>query len=393
MIIVPVILTIILLLWWIIEYSRHRNNLGQIPIRIHINGTRGKSSVTRLITWGLIGGGIRVVGKTTGSAPMLIINGKEEPIERVGKPNIKEQLSVVERAAIENAQALVVECMAVDPELQWISERKIIKSTLGVITNVRPDHIESMGPTLERIADALSGTIPKNGVLFTAESELFKRLEANAKELGTRAILVSGEMVSDDEMKNFTYIEHKENVALALAVCEYCGVKREDALRSMWNAIPDLGALKIFHIYYQGHNIYFVNLFAANDPVSTIKIYRLLGLDKGKGYPVIIISNSRSDRLDRLAQYKELLGNDLKADYYILVGGFAELLGEYLSERAIPRESLFVMEGKEPSAIFEKVLELGGAMCAVLGVGNIGGVGHSIVQYFSVRGKECSRLP
>ena len=32
-----------------LESARHRRRLDQIPIRIHVNGTRGKSSVARLI--------------------------------------------------------------------------------------------------------------------------------------------------------------------------------------------------------------------------------------------------------------------------------------------------------------------------------------------------------
>ncbi|MGB9561874.1 MAG: poly-gamma-glutamate synthase PgsB, partial [bacterium] len=130
-------LFLLLVSLWIAEYQRHKFALKKIPLRIHVNGTRGKSSVTRLITWGLISGGYKVVGKTTGSAPVIIIDGKEFPIERVGRANIKEQIRVVREACEVGADVIVVECMAIDPELQYISERKIIKSSIGVITNVR----------------------------------------------------------------------------------------------------------------------------------------------------------------------------------------------------------------------------------------------------------------
>ena len=42
----------------LIEYVRHQKRIYSIPIRIHINGTRGKSSVTRLVGAGLRAGGI-----------------------------------------------------------------------------------------------------------------------------------------------------------------------------------------------------------------------------------------------------------------------------------------------------------------------------------------------
>ena len=50
--------------------------------------------------------------------------------------------------------------MAVNPQYQWISEHRIVQSTLGVITNIRPDHLDEMGTTIEDIGYSLSNTIP-----------------------------------------------------------------------------------------------------------------------------------------------------------------------------------------------------------------------------------------
>ena len=38
------------------------------------------------------------------------------------------------------------------PQYQWIAEHQMVKSQVGVITNVRPDHLEEMGPTEEDVA-------------------------------------------------------------------------------------------------------------------------------------------------------------------------------------------------------------------------------------------------
>ena len=43
----------------VLEYQNHQKSLDSIPIRIHVNGTRGKSSVTRLIAAGLREGKIK----------------------------------------------------------------------------------------------------------------------------------------------------------------------------------------------------------------------------------------------------------------------------------------------------------------------------------------------
>ena len=76
-------------------------------------------------------------------------------------------------------------------------------------------------------------------------------------------------------MKKFPYLEHAENVALALEVCKDAGVKEEVALKGMLKASPDPGALVIWELNMKNKH-QFVSAFAANDPKSTLKIWELL---------------------------------------------------------------------------------------------------------------------
>ena len=62
--------------------------------------------------------------------------------------------------------------MAVQPEYQWVTEQKMIKSTIGVITNVRPDHLDEMGLTLHDNTMSLSNTVPLNGKLVTVQGDV-----------------------------------------------------------------------------------------------------------------------------------------------------------------------------------------------------------------------------
>ena len=119
----------ILLLWliWLaylgVESAKARHSRDQLLHIIHVNGTRGKSTVSRLIAAGLRAGGISVFCKTTGTDPIIIdVDGQERPIYRRGKANIKEQIRILRQAAEQGAQVLVVECMAVRPELQQAPE-------------------------------------------------------------------------------------------------------------------------------------------------------------------------------------------------------------------------------------------------------------------------------
>jgi poly-gamma-glutamate synthase PgsB/CapB len=132
----------------VIEFIAHQRRAYSIPIRVHVNGTRGKSSVTRLIAAGLRAGNISTMAKTTGTLPRIIdMEGLEVPIIRPGRANIIEQVKVFRYFAKRKPQAVVVECMAVNPEYQWICEHKFVHSTVSVITNCRLDHVLEMGPT------------------------------------------------------------------------------------------------------------------------------------------------------------------------------------------------------------------------------------------------------
>src|SRR5260370_12007806 len=106
------------MVWFGAAAWRHRRNLLAIPVRIHVAGTRGKSTTTRLIASGLRAGGLRVVAKTTGSEARLIRpDGGEEDWPRWGPASIREQMRLVAYAARMGADALPVERMAIQPAM------------------------------------------------------------------------------------------------------------------------------------------------------------------------------------------------------------------------------------------------------------------------------------
>ena len=320
MIFTLILLTVLISLG-IWEYRTHQRIVQKIPHRIHVNGTRGKSSVTRLITGGLQRSHLRAMGKSTGTRPCYIDpDGSEHVIFRVGKANILEQLKVVRRAVQAKVDALVVECMAVLPQNQLLAERHIIHATVGVITNARADHLDEMGPTVADVARSLSNTIPFNGICFTSEETHLSVMEAVARERKTRVVRVAPEQVTDEMTRGFSYLEHRDNIALALAVCEHFGVPAPDALRGMQEAVPDPGVLRIFRIHYYEKQIEFVNAFAANDPDSYKVIWDLLKPFFTPDKEVVVIVNCRKDRIQRTESMADLIVNRIAAKHFLLVG-------------------------------------------------------------------------
>ena len=261
----------IYLLAKLVESLVHHRLLKRVPLRIHVNGTRGKSQTTELITYGLQAAGIKAMGKVTGSVPTLLhTDGRRTEIKRITPTSISEQQWVIRQAAQEKAQVLVLECMAIKPELQRVSEQRMVRSQIGIITNVRPDHIDLLGESGEAIARALTCTIPSHGTLFTAEETHRAILAQEAKKRGTRLVPVSVEDQFDRTVEGeIPEWIHAENLALALAVCEQIGVPRDAALDGMLNMTSVPGSFSVIRLSVNGGSIYFANAFSGNDPVST----------------------------------------------------------------------------------------------------------------------------
>ncbi|TGJ99404.1 poly-gamma-glutamate synthase PgsB [Leptospira semungkisensis] len=373
-----------------LEYWIHKRVREKIPIRIHVNGTRGKSSVTRLIAAGLREGGWKVFAKTTGTLPRLILpDGSEIDIRRFGTPNILEQKDAIKEAASHSADAIVLECMALIPFNQRISEEKLIRATHGVITNIREDHLEIMGPTQEDVALAISGSIPKNKIIFTTEKESLPILQRIAKKRNSELVSVREEGYDREKyMQNFAYYEHFENVILALEVCENLGVSSETAIRGMWTASQDLGATFSCSFSLGRAQIRFVNGFAANDPLSAKQVWdwaNSLAMDTSLR---IALVNCRKDRPERSEQMaREILSwKEFPADFLLCMGEGTEVFAKIAQKFGFPSDQLVLVDAVNYKDIFQKLEEMVHSDALVVGLGNIGGLGIQMIQ--AVREKE-----
>lgn len=271
------------LAWLLWEKWANDRALKSFQHVIHVNGIRGKTSVCRLTDAHLRGAGYRVFTKTTGSTPCYIdTEGVEHLIRRWGNANIGEQTRMIRKAHREGAQILILECMAVQPELQEFAQHHMVQGDLNVITNVRYDHIFEMGETLEEIAESLSHTIPKNGILFTADETFYPFFREKAKALNTDVILCRENEFAPGE-----------NEAIACAVGEQLGISAHTFPQHITHYHEDFGAQKM----YQLDTGRFLNLFSANDPQSTRKLLHTHIPDPSN---VVLLYNNRTDRPDRL---------------------------------------------------------------------------------------------
>jgi len=372
----------LVLIFGVVEKLMHDRNLKKLPIRININGTRGKSTVTRLITSVLAEAGYKVVGKTTGTSARVIYWFKEEerPLIRgpLG-PNIIEQRGVVAEAVSLKAEAFVTECMAVTPDYQITFQNQLAKATIGVIVNVREDHMDLCGPTLDNIAESFLATIPYNGHLIISDGDYNDYFTKKALERGTKTIIAYDSMVpSNNYLNKFSYIIFPENVSLALAVAEALQIPKVTALSGILKARPDPGALQILSIG-EDRPAYFVNAFAANDPSSTLMIWKHIS---SIGYPVkdpIVVLNCRADRVDRTLQYATDVLPNIDIGILLVFGQITKPITEAFEKGRIRANQYMNFEGLPTEKAF---LEIKSQLSnrVIFCIGNIHGSGEEFID-------------
>jgi poly-gamma-glutamate synthase PgsB/CapB len=322
-----IVIAVAILGYWYAALRGHRRRLDQLAVRVHVNGIRGKSTVTRLVAAILREGGFVTVAKTTGSAARVIgPSGAETAISRRGPATILEQVDVVAEYVGPGVEALVIECMAVRPLYQEYAEDQMVRSDITIITNVRMDHQEEMGETLEEIADSLSLTIPRHGVLITAEQrpDLRERLRRNAVERGSDLIYADARGVDPAEMQLFEHLEFRENVAIGLELARLVGISRDLAMEAMRKAVPDVGAVRLHRYRVGAKMLLWIPLFAVNDRESVVLAFDQLAPRFAEGATIIAIVNNRADRGRRAELFARIVALDLapRVDHVVTFGAY-----------------------------------------------------------------------
>jgi poly-gamma-glutamate synthase PgsB/CapB len=344
MIILSVIITtvILYLIYGVTMKRNHQARMLRLEHRIHVNGIRGKSSVTRLIAAALREGNVKTAAKTTGTAARILIDhDNDTPVPRK-EPDIAEQRRMLDyytgtmhrMYTGEDYKAVVFECMAINPVYQRYLEEKIMYSTIGVITNIREDHTDMLGETLPEIARSLSATIPHNGHLVTAETdpELIAILQEECDRRNTKLHAVGTMRIAEKHMAKFSHFEYKVNVSIAIRVARLVGVSRETAIKGMQRALPDPGAFALKKLERKNKTVHWANLFAINDRESFVLTVQSLGTKVGAKAKKAVILNNRHDRPERVAQFVDISVNSIKADYIFTFGDYENQVQQELKK-------------------------------------------------------------
>ncbi|MFP4177387.1 MAG: Mur ligase family protein [Acholeplasmataceae bacterium] len=329
-----------------IEQKRVRTYRSSLSHVIHVAGTRGKTTITRMIGHALRTKGVRVFTKVTGTIPSYIdTEGREHVIKRSGLPNIREQVRMMRRAYRERADILVIECMAIKEEYIRITQHDMLRADHVVIANIRKDHLEDQEGDQTR---PLLAAVPREGKLFIGKAD-HDRFTRTAKELDTTVFLVESDHADD------TF----GNAAFAEAILASLGYGIGDALKGYQ---PDVGAFGI-HRY---HGVIFVNAFAVNDRLSLESIHAML--EKREDFTLFeatFLVNNRVDRPKRALEFLALL-TVLEPRIVYVAGPFYQRFKRALKTSDVRR--------------YRSPESLEGSL--IIGIGNIESSGYEVIEYF-----------
>ncbi len=376
--------------------------LESIPLRVAVTGTRGKSSVVRLLASILRADGRQVVAKTTGSEPRYLLpDGKEVEVPRRGVPSIIEQKKLVKRAAAMGADCVVAEIMSIHPENHRIESHRLLRPQIVVLTNVRLDHTDAMGETEDEIAEVLALGFAPGATVFVPESENRRAFASAVAEMGGALVEVSGRVEAEsarerpgqpaeeptdpaDLQTEAGPAEFSENIDLARAVGRHLGIAEEVIAAGIRDAAADAGAVRVWEYRSEqaAKSCYLVNGFAANDPRSTLQVVAQVREalpscpDRLTGLLAL-----RPDRGDRTVQWIEAIrSGDLDCfDCLYIVGGHARAVKRKLPE-------VRVLSEDRPEQLMATIMADIGDGGVLFGCGNYVGTGQLLVDHWERTG-------
>lgn len=410
----PVVLpaVVALLAWLVIERLRLERCHRAIPLRIAVTGTRGKTTVTRLLASVLREDGRRVLAKTTGSEATLILpDGSIEEVRRRGQASILEQKALLHRGVGLGVRVVVAEIMSVHAENHVAETQQLLKPHVVLVTNFRVDHTEAAGDSRADVAAVLALDVPAGARVFVPEVEAMDSFRESAAARGARLTEVPAGTAASmiDEEKGPRLADFGENLDLVVAVARSLDIADDTIRRGIRAALQDIGAVRLWHYAPEqsGPAIFLASAFAANDPESTLIVYdrvmKTLGASADRCVGLIVL---RADRGDRSIQWADALAGGLLGRFsHLYVAGthapaFRRRIRQIDGRRARrdggperaahprPAPPIRVLRSAPAADLTELAIsEIRDSGGVVFGFGNVGGAGKALVRHWAAIGE------
>jgi len=291
--------------------DRHRDRLADIDVRISVSGTRGKSTLVRWFHDELADRGYDTYAKVTGTDPLSIYNGREWVVPRSGRTTLYENERELRKFF--PMDAVVLENQGITPYTTRLFNTRYVDPTLVVVTNVREDHLDTLGEDRGRIARSLARSIPEGTHVICGEQGASLRRYLS-KELNQRGATVTfvdipGEFLGTPGAELVYCLDE------ALREVDGQGLDPDraetylESLRVEWKHLPEGRVL---------------DAAAVNDVQSTEATRRALrGGTTDVIQPLVYLRHDRPGRTASYARYLDLLAEQGHVEQARIVNGHA----------------------------------------------------------------------
>lgn len=318
----------------------HRQRLANIGIRISVSGVRGKSTAVQWLHDILYSRGYDTYAKVTGIVPASIYNGSRHEIERSSQVRLYENERQLRQFG--DIDAAIIENQGLREYTTRLVNEQFVRPHVVFLTNVRADHLDTLGSNRVQIARSLARSIPAGTHVISGErDEILKDyLEA---ELNRRNATITHVQVPE-EHRTIPGAEIVYGLNLILQAVDE-PLLDEQALMSFLQSLQvswtDLPSGRVF------------NAAAANDIQSTELIRRqLVTCDDAIVQPLLYL---RADRRGRTAEYLRYLNGLADRDAIVqarIVGQDTRLFERHASFPVVVHD----VDTESPAAVLESAL-------------------------------------
>lgn len=289
--------------------STHRRQLSDIETRIAVSGVRGKSTAVRWLHEICYGRDYDTYAKVTGADPVSIYNGTEHEIERQAKVRLYENERELRR--FDPIDVAIVENQGIRQYTTRLVNQEFVRPQVVFITNIREDHLDTLGENRLKIARSLARAVPSGTHVVCGEQDTAIRdyLEA---ELDRRDATVTHVHVPEEHeaVPGAEIVYGLTQVLQAVGERPLADGKRRaflDRMRVSWTRLPD-------------GRVY--DATSANDVQSTELIRRRLVENSGEAIqPLLYLRSDRRGRTASFHRYLERLAERDAIEQARVVGG------------------------------------------------------------------------
>lgn len=321
----------------------HRRQLSNIDTRIVVSGVRGKSATTRWLHEIFTQRGYDTFAKITGNHPTVLYNDEVHGIKRGTQVRLYE--NEAELARFDDIDVAIFENQGIRHYTTRLVNRQFVDPDVVFLTNIREDHLDTLGRNRIQIARGLARAVPRATPVVCGEQDthLQRYIQAELARREAPATFVS--LPTDEQLTPAAECIYGLNEILAAVgkppLPERELMERLDTMRPAWHLVPN-GRIH--------------NAASVNDVQSTELVRR--SLVGSTGTVIEPLMNLRRDRRGRTASFVDYLDTLYEKDAIerVHLCGPHQTLFETNASVPVVRHDT---EAESAEAVLDELLEAG----------------------------------